>query len=90
MLDFDNISDNWVNELTEMKEEQDRCDEKLPSDEQILSNKNSLCLNGDDTYKVYTTCQFTLKYLTDERFEIVDSIDAADILCIEAHFKDYE
>lgn len=44
----------------------------------------------DTKLKVYSEYRFVNEYLTHPRFEIVESIDQADILWLMSHFKDYE
>ncbi|XP_017768561.1 PREDICTED: tubulin--tyrosine ligase-like protein 12 [Nicrophorus vespilloides] len=41
-------------------------------------------------HRVYTEYEYVAKYLTDERFEIVGSVDEADILWMTTHFKHFE
>lgn len=43
-----------------------------------------------DKYKVFTEYNLIREFLTDKRFEFVDTEDEADILWYTRHFKDYE
>jgi len=85
-LNIENIKDDWINKLKAIKDEKDRCNENVQAEQQLSLNNN---VADTKIWKVFTTNQFVLKYLTNENFEFVDNQDSADIIFAMTHFKDF-